>query len=218
MGRQCGGELRSVRRAPTKSNRTLTGARAPAAFAKTAFSAGVRQRFPKLRGATRRRRRSGERGPILGRASPHAKLVFNQRVDTAMALASTVFNREVEREHEALMLVLGDVLIHTWDLARATGQDETLDRAWSTNCSPAWSRSTGSSGVAVSTGPASPCLLTPTSKLGSSPSPDASHGAADPGAAGGAGTLVNPLLPQDRKPRCAIRPLSASTSWSATGR
>ena len=23
--------------------------------------------------------------------------------------------------------VLGDVLIHTWDLARATGQDETLD-------------------------------------------------------------------------------------------
>ena len=45
-----------------------------------------------------------------------------------MALASTVFNREVEREHEALMLVLGDVLIHTWDLARATGQDETLDR------------------------------------------------------------------------------------------
>ena len=25
--------------------------------------------------------------------------------------------------------VLGDVLVHTWDLARATGQDETLDRA-----------------------------------------------------------------------------------------
>jgi uncharacterized protein (TIGR03086 family) len=25
------------------------------------------------------------------------------------------------------MIVLGDVLIHTWDLARATGQDETLD-------------------------------------------------------------------------------------------
>lgn len=25
------------------------------------------------------------------------------------------------------MFVLGDVLIHTWDLARATGQDETLD-------------------------------------------------------------------------------------------
>ena len=25
------------------------------------------------------------------------------------------------------MLVLGDVLIHTWDLARATGQDERLD-------------------------------------------------------------------------------------------
>ena len=25
------------------------------------------------------------------------------------------------------MFVLGDVLVHTWDLARATGQDETLD-------------------------------------------------------------------------------------------
>ena len=25
------------------------------------------------------------------------------------------------------MFFLGDVLIHTWDLARATGQDETLD-------------------------------------------------------------------------------------------
>ena len=26
-----------------------------------------------------------------------------------------------------VMFILGDVLIHTWDLARATGQDETLD-------------------------------------------------------------------------------------------
>ena len=25
------------------------------------------------------------------------------------------------------MFFLGDVLVHTWDLARATGQDETLD-------------------------------------------------------------------------------------------
>ena len=25
--------------------------------------------------------------------------------------------------------ILGDVLVHTWDLARATGQDETLDPA-----------------------------------------------------------------------------------------
>ncbi len=25
------------------------------------------------------------------------------------------------------MIVINDVLIHTWDLARATGQDETLD-------------------------------------------------------------------------------------------
>jgi uncharacterized protein (TIGR03086 family) len=25
--------------------------------------------------------------------------------------------------------LLGDVLVHTWDLARATGQDETLDAA-----------------------------------------------------------------------------------------
>jgi uncharacterized protein (TIGR03086 family) len=25
------------------------------------------------------------------------------------------------------MFILGDVLVHTWDLARATGQDETLD-------------------------------------------------------------------------------------------
>jgi uncharacterized protein (TIGR03086 family) len=25
------------------------------------------------------------------------------------------------------MIVIGDVLVHTWDLARATGQDETLD-------------------------------------------------------------------------------------------
>ena len=26
-----------------------------------------------------------------------------------------------------LSFILGDVLVHTWDLARATGQDETLD-------------------------------------------------------------------------------------------
>ncbi len=26
-----------------------------------------------------------------------------------------------------LMFILGDLLVHTWDLARATGQDETLD-------------------------------------------------------------------------------------------
>jgi uncharacterized protein (TIGR03086 family) len=25
------------------------------------------------------------------------------------------------------MFCIGDVLVHTWDLARATGQDETLD-------------------------------------------------------------------------------------------
>jgi uncharacterized protein (TIGR03086 family) len=30
-------------------------------------------------------------------------------------------------EHAISMFVLGDILVHTWDLARATGLDETLD-------------------------------------------------------------------------------------------
>ena len=30
-------------------------------------------------------------------------------------------------EHAIGSIILGDVLIHTWDLARATGLDETLD-------------------------------------------------------------------------------------------
>ncbi len=30
-------------------------------------------------------------------------------------------------EQAIMMFILGDVLVHTWDLARATGQDESLD-------------------------------------------------------------------------------------------
>ena len=47
------------------------------------------------------------------------------------AVAARPFSHPMAGDHrldEAIdMFFLGDVLIHTWDLARATGQDETLD-------------------------------------------------------------------------------------------
>ena len=46
-----------------------------------------------------------------------------------------------------------DVFMHTRDLARATGQDETLDPSAARNCSTACSRSTTCCGRAVSTDP-----------------------------------------------------------------
>ena len=48
-----------------------------------------------------------------------------------------------------------DVFMHTWDLARATGQDETLDPDAARSCSPAWSRSTSCCARAASTAPGS---------------------------------------------------------------
>ena len=45
-----------------------------------------------------------------------------------------------------------DVFLHTWDLARATGQDETLDRDKCATCSKACSRWTRCCARAVSSG------------------------------------------------------------------
>lgn len=56
-----------------------------------------------------------------------------QRILDDPATASRPFAHPQAGEHrldEAIgMFFLGDVLIHTWDLARATGQDERLDPA-----------------------------------------------------------------------------------------
>ncbi|MEA3078340.1 MAG: hypothetical protein QOF60_3248 [Actinomycetota bacterium] len=45
-------------------------------------------------------------------------------------IASREFDMRVGRysvENAVAMFCVGDILVHTWDLARATGQDETLD-------------------------------------------------------------------------------------------
>ena len=59
-----------------------------------------------------------------------------------------------------------DVFMHTWDLARATGQDDTLDPALLPSCWPAWSRSTSCCGRAASTAHALRCRRTPTPRPG----------------------------------------------------
>jgi uncharacterized protein (TIGR03086 family) len=46
--------------------------------------------------------------------------------DTAAREADSPLGRQ-SLEQIVGMIVIGDVLVHTWDLARATGQDETLD-------------------------------------------------------------------------------------------
>ena len=38
------------------------------------------------------------------------------------------------------MIMLGDVVVHTWDLARATGLDEALDPGIAARCCSAWNR------------------------------------------------------------------------------
>ena len=59
-----------------------------------------------------------------------------------------------------------DVFMHTWDLARATGQDEPWTRRSAPSCWPAWSRSTSCCGRAASTARALRCRRTPTSRPG----------------------------------------------------
>ena len=60
----------------------------------------------------------------------HLRAQLQAILDDADRSAAT-FTNEHTGEHrvdEAIdQFVLGDVLVHTWDLARATGQDETLD-------------------------------------------------------------------------------------------
>ena len=46
-----------------------------------------------------------------------------------------------------------DVFMHTWDLARATGQDDALDPDSAPSCSRGWSRSTSCCGRRASTAP-----------------------------------------------------------------
>ena len=65
-----------------------------------------------------------------------------------------------------------DVFMHTWDLARATGQDETLDRRCA-GMLRACSRSTRCCAPAASTGRGSRCRTTPT--------PDEADGVHRPG-------------------------------------
>ena len=63
------------------------------------------------------------------------------------------------------MIYTSDVFLHRWDLARATGQDETLDiRTSAPRCSKACCRWTRCCARAASTGRASTSPMTPTSR------------------------------------------------------
>ena len=68
------------------------------------------------------------------------------------------------------MFVTGDVFLHTWDLSRATGQDETLDPDEVHARSRACCRWTRCSARAGTTGRRSRSPTTPTSRPGCSPS------------------------------------------------
>ena len=54
-----------------------------------------------------------------------------QRVLDDPQLATSIFDHPRAGRHSLqdaiAMFIMGDVLIHTWDIARATGADETLD-------------------------------------------------------------------------------------------
>jgi hypothetical protein len=61
---------------------------------------------------------------------------------------------------------IGDVLVHTWDLARATGLYEALDPDEVHRLVEAMEPITTSFVRAVSSGPGSTCRATPTSRRG----------------------------------------------------
>jgi uncharacterized protein (TIGR03083 family) len=63
-----------------------------------------------------------------------------------------------------------DMFMHTWDLARATGQATGSTPASAPSCWPGWSRWKRSSGPPASTGPESRCPTMPTRRPGCSDS------------------------------------------------
>jgi uncharacterized protein (TIGR03086 family) len=75
-------------------------------------------------------------GPSIGTDPAQAWLTMSDGIQTLLDdpdHAGRTFSHPQAGEHQlddAIgMFILGDVLIHTWDLARATGLDETLDPA-----------------------------------------------------------------------------------------
>ena len=75
-------------------------------------------------------------GPSIATDPPQAWLTMSDGIQALLDdpdHASRTFSHPRAGEHQlddAIgMFILGDVLIHTWDLARATGLDETLDAA-----------------------------------------------------------------------------------------
>ena len=75
-------------------------------------------------------------GPSISTDPARAWSTMNDAIQTLLddpQQASGTFSHPQAGEHrldDAIgMFILGDVLIHTWDLARATGLDETLEAA-----------------------------------------------------------------------------------------
>ena len=75
-----------------------------------------------------------EGGPSVDDDPAGAWVAFAQTLQSALdgpSVASCEFDAgppgQMTVERAIWMLVGGDVLIHTWDLARATGQDERID-------------------------------------------------------------------------------------------
>ena len=101
---------------------------------------------------------------------------------------------------EALIAMTGlmDLLVHTWDLARATGQDETLDREEASASWPASSRGTPPCAAAGTTARASPSPTTPTSRPGCWPSPAAGPDPVAPMSSGAGGG--QPVVDTEEEP------------------
>ncbi|MGH8993944.1 MAG: TIGR03086 family metal-binding protein [Acidimicrobiia bacterium] len=74
-----------------------------------------------------------ERGPSVDEDPAGAWAAMNVAIQSALddpAVAAREFDMQVGRfnvENAVDMFCTGDILVHTWDLARATGLDETLD-------------------------------------------------------------------------------------------
>ena len=110
-----------------------------------------------------------ERGPSVDEDPVAAWQVHSDAVQRLLddpATATKVLTNphigEVPLDEAVDRFYTSDVFMHTWDLARATGQDETLDADKCAGCSPAWSRSRTCCVPAGSTARGWRCPRTPT--------------------------------------------------------
>ena len=140
-----------------------------------------RRRRPPRRvvpGLPRRRQRHHAAGGSVGRRRPGRRLAH--QTDAVQALLDDPAPRtgsSPSRTSATMplgqaidMIYTGDVFMHTWDLARATGQDETLDPTSAPSCSRACCRWTRCCARPASTGRGCRCPTTPTRRTGCSAS------------------------------------------------